>query len=137
MSGSNSFSGKTLLIVEDEAYLREPLALEFESLGSRVFQASDGVEAFALVKREKIDLVISDVRMPGGDGLELLANIRAMPAPMPVVILMTGFSQCSLAGAPEQGAAAVVPKPFDLDVLQRTVERLLSADPVPAPGLHG
>lgn len=116
---------KQVLIAEDEADLREPLAMEFESLGFQVFQAANGTEAFNIICANHIDLVISDIRMPGGDGIELLKKIRARNTAMPVVMLITGFADISIEQTYDLGAEAVLSKPFDLDELEATVNRLL------------
>ncbi len=116
---------KQVLIAEDEADLREPLAMEFESLGFRVFEAANGTEAFNIICANHIDLVISDIRMPGGDGIELLKKIRARNTAMPVVMLITGFSDISIEQTYDLGAEAVLSKPFDLDEVEATVNRLL------------
>lgn len=126
MKNPDSLVGKTVLIVEDEEELREPLALEFESLGSRVFQASNGVQGYDIITKQDIDVVISDIRMPGGDGIEMLSKIKALPRPAPVVMLITGFSDVSLEETYARGAEAILAKPFDLDEIESTVERLLT-----------
>lgn len=118
--------GKSLLIVEDEIELREPLVMEFESLGCKVFEASNGVKGFDIVCRERIDVVISDIRMPGGDGIQLLKNIKARGAHTPVVMLITGFSDVSFEETYSLGAEAILSKPFDLDEIEEAVERLLT-----------
>lgn len=124
MKNLESLRGKTLLIVEDEADLREPLAMEFESLGCKVFEAPNGVEGFDIVCREKIDVVISDIRMPGGDGIEMLRKIKARDHLAPVVMLITGFSDVSREEAYDLGAESILSKPFDLDAIEEAVERL-------------
>lgn len=126
MKNPASLVGKTVLIVEDEDELREPLALEFESLGSRVFQASNGVQGYDIITQQDIDVVISDIRMPGGDGIEMLSKIKALPRRTPVVMLITGFSDVSLEETYARGAEAILAKPFDLDDIETTVERLLT-----------
>jgi two-component system chemotaxis response regulator CheY len=123
---SDLLKNKTLLIVDDEKDLREPLALEFESLGCQVFQARNGKEAFDIVLREKIDAVISDIRMPGGDGIELLKKIKAQNPIFPVVMLITGFTDLSHEEAYHLGAEAVLAKPFDLDAVDAAVVRILT-----------
>lgn len=118
--------GKTLLIVDDEPDLRGPLVMEFESLGCKVFEAGSGHEALEIVKREKIDAVISDIRMPDGDGVELLRNIKELHHAVPVVMLITGFSDLSREEAYHLGAEAILAKPFDLDEIDRAVSRILT-----------
>lgn len=118
---------KTILVVEDEEYLREPVALALDSLGYRVLQATNGQDGYALVVRECVDVVISDLRMPGGDGLELLARIKSLPGPAPAVALATGFLGLSAEEAYALGAEAILVKPFELDEVEATVERLLTS----------
>ncbi len=118
--------GKTLLIVDDEEALREPLCMEFESLGCKVLEASNGKQAFEIVKREKIDAVVSDIRMPGGDGVELLKNIKEWNSEFPVVMLITGFSDLSREEAFDMGAESILTKPFDLDQIDAEVSRILT-----------
>jgi DNA-binding response OmpR family regulator len=126
MSALDILQGKTLLIVDDEPDLRGPLATNFELLGCRVFQAGNGRDAFALVNREKIDAVISDIRMPGGDGIELLERIKERNHEFPVMMLITGFSDLSREDAYHLGAEAILAKPFDLDELEQAVARILT-----------
>jgi DNA-binding response OmpR family regulator len=118
--------GKRLLIVEDEDDLREPLVLEFESLGCKVYQAKNGRDGFDIVVNEKLDAVISDIRMPGGDGVELLKRIKANDHLFPVVMLITGFSDLSKEEAYQLGAEAILSKPFDLDEIGNAVTRILT-----------
>jgi CheY-like chemotaxis protein len=117
---------KTILIVDDEADLREPLVTEFESLGCKVFQAKNGREAFEIVRKEKIDAVISDIRMPGGDGIEFLKRVKDYNYQCPVVMLITGFSDLTQDEAFNLGAEAVLSKPFDLDAIEAALVRILT-----------
>ncbi len=120
------FAGKTLLVVEDEADLREPLVMIFEELGCKVFEASNGVEGFQIACRESLDLVISDIRMPGGDGIELLKNIKGRGGSTPI-ILITGFSPLSAQETAALGAAAILAKPFEVCDLEQAAARILAA----------
>ena len=113
-------------IVEDEVDLREPLATEFESWGCEVFQAGDGKAAFELVQRHKIDAVVTDVRMPGGDGVELLAKIKDLNDAVPVVMLITGFADLSKEDAYDLGAECILAKPFSLDEILAAVRRIVT-----------
>jgi len=137
MTHLQQLKGKTLLIVEDEDDLREPLAMEFESLGCKVFEARNGIEGFAIVSAQHIDLVISDIRMPGGDGIEMLKKIKAKDFHVPVVMLITGFSDMSREETYHLGAEAILSKPFELDEIESAVDRLLQSTQVrwaqPAP----
>ncbi len=124
MSGVNL--SKTLLIAEDEPDLREPLAMEFETLGFHVLQAKNGVEAYRIVESQKVDAVISDIRMPGGDGVELLKKIKALDQCFPVVMLITGYSDLSHDDAYHLGAEGILSKPFDLDEIGAALNRILT-----------
>ena len=67
---------KQVLIVDDEVDLREMLALELKNYQTTVFEAKNGQEALNFIKKENIDLVISDIRMPGGNGIEFLKKTK-------------------------------------------------------------
>jgi DNA-binding response OmpR family regulator len=66
----------SILVVEDEEELRNILCMFFKRRKAKVFSASNGEIAFEIVNREKIDVVLSDVRMPGTDGIWLLNKLR-------------------------------------------------------------
>jgi len=113
----STLENRKILIVDDEPMLREILrdVLEFE--GATIHEAENGRQAFDLHQREKFDAVISDIRMPGGDGLELLMSLRNVDCCTPVVMLITGFSDLSHDAAYSLGADAVLSKPFDVNEL--------------------
>jgi DNA-binding NtrC family response regulator len=120
--------GIVVLIVEDDDILREFLAQSCLDEGASVLRANCGDEAFKIVKENRIDVVVSDIRMPRGDGVSLLKNIRSHQPPQPVVILVTGYSDVSTVAALELGAAALIPKPFSrnqlFDLINERVPRL-------------
>src|SRR5690349_16439718 len=66
-----------ILVVDDEEDLRDIVAFDLDRVGYAVVQAGCGKDAAALLERETVDLVLSDVRMPNGNGLSLLATVRA------------------------------------------------------------
>ncbi len=111
----------TLLIVDDEVDLREVLAFSFKRAGFKVLEASNGVEAFEIVKSQKVDLVVSDIQMPGGNGVELLDNIRTKHHELPVLLFLTGFADITVEDAYNKGAEALFSKPFDFKVILSTV----------------
>lgn len=103
----------TVLIVDDELLYLETLCeiLEFEGYSTLV--ASGGHEAFKIVENNKIDVIVSDIRMPQGDGLQLLLNVRKRDAGFPPIILVTGFSIQDKESLHEKGADLVLKKPVD------------------------
>lgn len=116
---------RTVLIVDDDDLLREAIAHDFQRKKYRVLLASNGTEAFEIANKEKIDIVLSDVRMPHGDGVELLRKIRNLHNETPVVFLITGFTDLSVEDAYHHGAAAVIAKPFDRKTLYDAVDFVL------------
>jgi CheY-like chemotaxis protein len=111
----------TILAVDDDDGLREAIVYDFKKAGFKTLEASDGREAFEILSSNKVDLVVTDVRMPNGDGIELLARIRQKSPDFPIVIFVTGFSQLSLEDAYDKGADAVFAKPFNRKALIEAV----------------
>src|SRR4051794_10614606 len=110
-----------ILLVDDEAALREVLAEALQDEGHEVIQQGDGAEAARLVGREPFDVLITDVRLPGMDGLAL---VRAA-SPLTDRILMTAFADVGQAvAAVKEGAADYLTKPFDLDQLLHHISRI-------------
>lgn len=103
----------TILVVDDEPDLGELVAFEFELVGASVLSASNGKEALDMVKKNNIDVVVSDIRMPGGDGVELLETLRNMNPRSPSLLFMTGFADITLEDAYDKGAVAMFGKPFN------------------------
>lgn len=103
---------RTVLIVDDEPDLLEILRFSLETEGYRILTAPSVREAIELIKRDKIDLVLTDVRMPEGDGMQILTEGKAVNPAM-AVLLMTGFADVSPVDAQAKGAAALLSKPFD------------------------
>lgn len=114
----------TILLVDDEVGLRMAMAYDFKKRGFKVLEAACGRDAFEIVKSAKIDLVITDMRMPDGDGVELLDKIKELNPEIPVVIFVTGFSDLPLEDAYDKGADAVFSKPFDRKALMEIVIRV-------------
>jgi NtrC-family two-component system response regulator AlgB len=115
----------TILIVDDEKNIRSHLATYVRGLGHRAETASDGAEALAVLDRVDVDVVLSDVRMAGMDGVELLREMRRR-RPDAVVVLMTAYA--TVPGAVEamrEGAYDYLVKPFELDEVGLVLERLL------------
>jgi putative two-component system response regulator len=115
----------SILVTDDEMSIREVLAEGLESFGYEVAQAGNAAEAFGVVAAGGIDLVLSDIDMPGENGLSLLRRVKAHDADIDV-IMVTGVVDLEVAiGAIRQGAADYVTKPFNLEEVQIVVERTL------------
>lgn len=118
--------GKTLLVVDDETDLRDIVASELEFMGAKVFQAENISNAQKILSENKIDLIVSDIRMPGGTGIDLLDVVKARNVDVPPVILITGFADITNEDAFHKGAEALLNKPFKLDDLIKMVVRYTS-----------
>ncbi len=113
----------SILIVEDEESLRKAIVFDFKRKGFNVFDAENGTLALDIVKNNKIDVVLTDVRMPNGDGIELLDKIRDFNVELPIVMFVTGFADISVEDAYNKGVNAIFSKPFDRKNLLETVLR--------------
>ena len=117
----------TLLIADDEKNIRSGLQLAFEGEGYDVLTAADGSEAWEKVQRSIIDLVITDLRMPGMDGNELIRRIVSSYPTMPVIVL-TGHGTIETAvETMREGAVDFFTKPVDIDKLSLVVRKTISA----------
>ncbi len=117
-------NGKTVLIVDDEKDLCEIIAIELLVTGANPVQAHTVKEALERISQGNVDLVISDIRMPGDSGVDLLDTLRLRGDKLPV-ILITGFADISEHEAMKRGAGAIVSKPFDLDDLFKVCNQLV------------
>jgi DNA-binding NtrC family response regulator len=114
---------KRILVVEDEEKLRRVIELQLASAGFEVEKAGTAEQGLKVVDRA--DLVLTDLRLPGMDGLELLAKIRQQNAVVPVVV-MTAFGTVETAvEAMKTGATDFLLKPFSLDHLMTVVNKAL------------
>ncbi|HHL39474.1 MAG TPA: sigma-54-dependent Fis family transcriptional regulator [Deltaproteobacteria bacterium] len=117
-----------VLITEDDASLQELLAEAVRNWGYEVAVAGDGEAALAELKRESYDIVVTDLMMPGMDGLQLLHKIKGLDREI-MVIIITGYATLDTAvKAIEAGAYDYMAKPFRLDelmiVIKNACERL-------------
>jgi DNA-binding NtrC family response regulator len=121
----------TILVVDDDTAIRETAALALEKAGYDVRRAASVAEAMVQVARGPVDLVLSDIYMPGEDGLSLLSRLREGPTP-PKVVLMTARGTIETATiAARLGVTDYVAKPFDLAHL---LGRIATALAPPAAG---
>jgi two-component system, NtrC family, response regulator AtoC len=114
----------TILIVDDEKHTREGLRRSFEE-NFDVYTASDAVEALNVLDADQIDLVLTDLRLGGDDGLQLIDRILRRPRP-PICILMTAYGSIATAvEAMKHGAYDFVTKPVNIDELEIKVARAI------------
>lgn len=113
-----------VLVVEDNDQVRAYARCLLSELGCTVQEASDGAKALVLVERQRFDLVLSDVVMPGMSGIELARELGERRPGLPV-LLATGYSEQMLQGAAVDFAA--ITKPYGYETLSRAIARLVGA----------
>jgi DNA-binding response OmpR family regulator len=112
-----------LLVVDDEPTIRQPLAEILESQGYRVTVAADGREAIEQLSNAAFDIILTDLKMPHADGLEVLAAAKESQ-PRALIILMTGYGTLQTAvAALRHGAFDYLLKPISLESIVASVER--------------
>jgi DNA-binding NtrC family response regulator len=114
-----------LLIVDDEKSLREVLQYFFHKQGFEVSIAANYTEGLAAALRSNPDVVLCDIKMPDGNGLDLLARVREEKLDMPVIMITAHGSTEDAIQAMKRGAIDYIPKPFDNDELLLIVRRAL------------
>ncbi len=117
----------TLLYCDDDFLSRQFMIAVLSRTPYRVSTVSDGLEALAHVSEHLPDLILTDIRMPGCDGLQLLARLKAQPATAacPVVLVTTDNRACP------REAAAILRKPFGRAELLAVIEAVLGKEAAP------
>jgi two-component system response regulator AtoC len=118
--------GSQILVVDDEPKMRRVLEIMLQKMGHRVLCAGNGIEALALFKAHSVDLVITDLRMPEMDGIELLAQLRSQGADVPVMVITAHGTIETAVTAMKHGACDYILRPFDIDVVEHAIERVLN-----------
>jgi CheY-like chemotaxis protein len=113
---------KRVLVVDDEAGVRESIRILLSSEYEVLF-AGNGGEALEIVERDRPNLVLLDIIMPGMDGMEVLERIKTTDATLPVVMLTATKTVKTAVAAMKLGAFDYLPKPFDVDELRLIAER--------------
>ncbi len=117
----------SILVVEDEAKLRRLIELQLVEEGFHAGTASDAETALQLLNRERFDLVLTDFKLPGMNGLEFLLAVKRANASLPVVLMTAYGSVESAVGAMKAGASDYVLKPFSLAELMLVIRKELAS----------
>ena len=118
-------SHERILVVDDEEQMRDLLTKILERKGYQVSVCGNGMEALSILEKEPMDLVVTDVRMPGLSGMEALRAIKELN-PEIVVLIMTAFGSIDQAvQAVKDGAYDYINKPFKIDEMLLTIEKAL------------
>ncbi len=110
----------TVLIVDDEPDILELMEEEFRYCGYDTVTAICGNDAIKILDNRKIDIVVSDYKMPNGNGMAVLGHVNRM-APKPKFYFVSGQADVSVDDALKAGAKKFFSKPFDLDELIRDI----------------
>jgi CheY-like chemotaxis protein len=118
-----------ILVVDDDAAVRDSIAMLLEGVGFQVDQADHGASGMRLLRANQPDLIITDILMPQKEGIETIREIRAVLPQTPIIAISGGAEPGAdyLKMAQSFGASAILAKPFDPTVLLELVNRLLSA----------
>ena len=114
-----------VLIVDDEPDILELMEEEFRYCGYQTLTAICGNDAIKLLESEKIDIVVSDYKMPNGNGMAVLSHVNQMKN-RPIFFFVSGQADVSTDDAVKAGAKKFFSKPFDLDELIREIEVVIS-----------
>jgi two-component system, NtrC family, response regulator AtoC len=125
VKSAKSRSGPRLLVVEDDDAMRDLLVEELGEAGFEVVAARGGRDGIDRVRRERIDLVITDLRMPDLDGFDLIRDVKATPH-SPHIVMITAFGSIETAiKAVKLGAYDYITKPFEIEELVLVADKAL------------
>ncbi|MHB1014087.1 MAG: response regulator [Desulfurivibrionaceae bacterium] len=114
-----------LLVVDDEPIVGKRLKQVFGKIGFEIETFTDSASALAAMAEKSFDIVVTDLKMEGIDGIEVLKRVRAMN-PETRVIIITGYASPDTAElAQQQGVFAFLAKPFRLDELKQVIYRAM------------
>jgi two-component system response regulator PilR (NtrC family) len=114
-----------ILIVDDEQSMRDVLAIMLKKEGYEVVTVEDGAEAIKAIEEDIYDLVITDIKMPGIDGLQVLRSVKRA-SPNTLVIVITAYSSTEDAVfAIKQGALDYITKPFEIEKIKLVIKKAL------------
>jgi len=120
-----SWTDSRILIADDEPDMREIFSAWFRNLGCTVTEAADGREALDALARDHFDAIVTDVRMPRLDGVQLVRQLHRSGRCIPIIIFVSGHVGLSLPDAFDLGVEAVLSKPCEKKELINAVHRSL------------
>lgn len=116
---------KRILVVEDDEEMRSLLKDFFEEDGFEIDSVSNGSEAFRKIAREPFDLIITDIRMPGLTGLDILPGIKKLQPKVSIIVITAFGSEEVRSKALERGATAYLEKPILFNKLRTLVHEVV------------
>ena len=112
-----------ILVVDDDPMLRDLLVKTLEAIGHMAVAAENGLQALSLLQQQTFSIVISDIKMPEMDGVELLRRIRSAHPGLPVLFI-SGFATAELLGRAEPDG--FLTKPFRIHHVEEMIEKVTS-----------
>jgi len=114
-----------ILVIDDDQSIRKTLTGYLKKQNYEVLSAENGLEGIKIIKNELPDLVITDIRMPGADGFEVLKNVKEIDPHIHVIIITAFDDMQTTVKAMQQGAYDYIEKPLEIDNLKITIQRAL------------
>lgn len=116
----------TILLIDDEISIRESLSSFLRDEGYRVITAEDGDVGLDIFFRESVDIVLTDLRMPGMDGLDVMTEIHRQNPDVPMIVVSGAGKKQDVIKALQMGAKDYITKPIrDLDMIRHVIEKAL------------
>jgi len=113
--------GRRVLLAEDDRAMREILAMVLSEAGYQVATVADGAELRRLLREARFELVVTDVNMPGGSGLDVIELLRQNGDTTPVIVV-TAFPQAEIRKRAQALGLRLLAKPFELETLRAAVD---------------
>ncbi|MBT7609260.1 MAG: response regulator [Bacteriovoracaceae bacterium] len=117
-------SKKQVLVVDDEELIGELCCSVFEDGGFEALYCSNITDALTAASKKTYDFILSDIQMPGGDGIEFKTELNKLGINTPF-LFMTGFSSLPKEEVHTLSAVGIIKKPFSIDVLQKYINKFL------------
>ncbi|MEE4606312.1 MAG: response regulator [Desulfobacteraceae bacterium] len=118
-----------ILLVDDDEWIRDSLSLFFEAEGCNLLTFETAEEGIEALKQHTCDIVISDYKLPGMDGLEFLRRVKEKQ-PNVFEILITAYANCeTLKEAKMMGVKDIIPKPFTSEDVETSLARIIESGP--------
>ncbi len=120
----------TVVLADDDELVRYALVRLMESEGHTVLEANNGIQAEAILERETVDILVTDIIMPEQEGMETLIKVRANHADLPIIVISGGGrdqNSIYLNAASELGADEVFAKPISDDIFIAAVNKLAAS----------
>jgi CheY-like chemotaxis protein len=113
-----------LLVVDDDEDIRDIIIENLELSGFEAITAESGQQALSLLESQHVDLVLSDIKMPNGSGIDLLNGIKANNLHLPVILIISDYSELSDADVYDLGVEAILTKPINFNLLEQKINKL-------------